>query len=86
MSNKKRTTYTEEFKREAVDLVLVQGYSIAEASRNLGLNYKILSRWKNERQKHGDHAFPGKGHMNSNQAEMAQLNAELIVDDVGGVF
>jgi len=37
MSEKKGTTYTEEFKREAVDLVLVQGYSIAEASRNLGL-------------------------------------------------
>jgi len=37
MSHKKRTTYTEEFKRESVDLILVQGYSIAEASRNLGL-------------------------------------------------
>ncbi len=36
MSQKKRTTYTQEFKLKAVDLILVQGYSIAEASRNLG--------------------------------------------------
>jgi len=36
----------------------------------------MLSRWKNERKKHGEHAFPGKGHMNSNQAEVAQLKVE----------
>jgi len=76
MSQKKRTTYTEEFKREAVDLILVQGYSIAEASRNLGINYNMLSRWKIERGKHGEHAFPSKGHMTAEQAEFARLKAE----------
>ncbi len=76
MSQKKRTTYTEEFKREAVDLILVQGYSIAEASRNLGINYNMLSRWKIERGKHGEHAFPSKGHMTAEQTEFARLKAE----------
>jgi len=76
MSQRKRTTYTEEFKREAVDLILVQGYSIAEASRNLGINYNMLSRWKIERGKHGEHAFPSKGHMTAEQAEFARLKAE----------
>jgi len=76
MSHRKRTTYTQEFKREAVDLVLEQGYSIAEASRNLGINYNMLSRWKEERKKDGDHAFPSKGSMTPDQAELARLKAE----------
>ena len=76
MSHRKRTTYTEEFKREAVDLILVQGYSTAEASRNLGINYNMLSRWKVEREKHGEHAYPGKGHMTPEQAELARLKTE----------
>ena len=76
MSQKKRTTYTQEFKREAVDLILEQGYSIAEASRNLGINYNMLSRWKIEREKSGEHAFPSKGHMAPEQAELSRLKAE----------
>ena len=76
MSQKKRTTYTQEFKREAVDLILEQGYSIAEASRNLGINYNMLSRWKLEREKNGEHAFPSKGHMTPEQAELSLLKAE----------
>jgi transposase len=62
MSQRKRTTYTQEFKREAVGLILDQDYSIAEASRNLGISYNMLSRWKNERQKFGAETFPSKGH------------------------
>jgi len=76
MSQKKRTAYTKEFKREVVDLVLEQGYSIAEASRNLGINYNMLSCLKEERKKHGDYAFPSKGSMTPDQAELARLKAE----------
>jgi len=46
MVQKKCMTYTKEFKREAVGLIVEQGYLIAEASRNLGINYKMLSRWR----------------------------------------
>jgi len=69
MSHRKRTTYTKEFKRSAVDLILEQGYTIAEASRNLGSNYNMLSRWKNESQSNGADAFPSKGHMIKEQAQ-----------------
>lgn len=37
--------YTQEFKTEAVRLVIDQGYRIAEAARNLGLNANMLGRW-----------------------------------------
>ena len=44
----KRRRHTREFKEEAVKLVTEQGYSIAEAARNLGVNANMLSRWKGD--------------------------------------
>ena len=38
MLAEKRQTYTAEFKHEAVRLVTVHGYGVAEAARNLGIN------------------------------------------------
>ena len=46
MSTEKRKRYTDEFKSEAVKLVVEEGYSIAEAARNLGINANMLGRWK----------------------------------------
>jgi len=76
MSKIPRTTYTKEFKDEAVDLILTQGYTAAEAARNLGINYQMLCGWKSQRVKAGSAAFPGKGNQTNTQAELAQLKAE----------
>ncbi len=46
MNTKKRRSYTQEFKEEAVKLITEQGYSIAEAGRNLGIRPNVLGRWK----------------------------------------
>lgn len=46
MRKKTRKRYTQEFKEEAVKLITNQGYSFAEAGRNLGVNPNLLSRWK----------------------------------------
>ena len=43
---KKRMKYTQEFKEEAVKLISEQGYQIAEAARNIGVNGNMLGRWK----------------------------------------
>jgi len=48
VSKRKRRKYSKEFKEEAVKLVTEQGYSLAEAGRNLGVNPNMLSRWKKE--------------------------------------
>ena len=48
MAKKKRRKYTKEFKEEAVRLISEEGYSYAEAGRNLGVNPNLLSRWKRE--------------------------------------
>jgi len=46
MEKRKRRAYTQEFKDEAVKLAGEQGYSIAEAGRNLGIYLNVLGRLK----------------------------------------
>ena len=48
MNTRKRIKYTDEYKAEAVKLVVEQGYSVSEAARNLGINTNMLGRWKRE--------------------------------------
>ncbi len=72
---KKRQRYSKEFKLDAVRLVTEQGYSIAEAARNLGLNTNMLGRWKMEATE-SDGAFRGNGKLTPEQMEMRRLKAE----------
>ena len=46
MSQSKRRKYADEFKAEAVKLVTDEGYSVAEAARNLGVQVNLLRNWK----------------------------------------
>ena len=46
MSKRKRREYTEEFKKEAVSLLMSTDKSISEVADNLGIKYYLLSRWK----------------------------------------
>ena len=46
--NRQRRNYTEDFKRDAVALVTEQGYSLANASRSLGVGANVIGRWKRE--------------------------------------
>jgi transposase len=72
MEKKKRRNYTKEFKEEAVRLITDEGYSYAEAGRNLGVNPNLLSRWKREFE--GVEIDPGSAA--AMQAELKQLRKE----------
>ena len=72
---RKRRTYTPEFKAEAVRLVTEQGYSVAEAARNLGLSENLLRVWKQKLQTAGDQAFPGRA-LPPLEEEVRRLRAE----------
>jgi transposase len=63
MMGEKHQTYPVEFKREAVRLVTVHGYGVAEAARNLGRNATMVGRWKHAHEAREDGAFPGKGRL-----------------------
>jgi transposase len=76
MGSSGRKQYAADFKREAVALVTQQGYSVAEAAKNLGVNAGLLRRWKTEMGQTGAGAFPGKGHQTLEQAELHRLREE----------
>jgi transposase len=40
-----RRVYSQEFKNQAADLVLKQGYSALQAARQLGISHKTLANW-----------------------------------------
>jgi transposase len=42
---RKRSNYTEGFKREAVALVTEQGYKISEVARSLDVGGNLIGRW-----------------------------------------
>ena len=77
MSTKTKKSYSREFKTEAVGLITEKGYSIAEASRNLGIEYSILRRWKKQLTDDPQYAFPGKGRLKAPDEELRRLKREL---------
>ena len=61
----------------AVGLITEKGYSIAEASRNLGIEYSVLRRWKNQLADDPQNAFPGKGKLKVPDEELRRIKREL---------
>ena len=47
-STKKRSNYTDEFKKDAVALVTEQGYKISQAARSLDVGEGLIRRWRRE--------------------------------------
>ena len=47
MKQTKKPFYNLEFKKDAVQLVLTNGYSISEAAKNLGISESALRKWVN---------------------------------------
>jgi len=48
MGNGKKPYYTEEFKKEAVKLVVEQGYQISEAAKSLGVSASAIRKWRGQ--------------------------------------
>ena len=71
----KRRSFTKEFKLEAVRLVVEEGNSIAQASRELGIRPALLGRWKQEYEQEQENAFPGNGNLKP-EDELRQLRKE----------
>jgi transposase len=72
-----RKGYNKEFKLEAVKLVRERGMTCAQASRDLGIGANMVSRWVREAKADKTHAFPGRGQMKPDDAEVARLRREL---------
>ncbi len=76
MTNQRRQ-FTREFKKEAVELITVQGYSIAQAARSLGIRDSLLGRWRQEYLALAQDAFPGSGNEPAAADELSCLREEI---------
>jgi transposase len=72
---KQRKKYTKEFKIEAVRMLTESNITIAQASRDLGINANMLTRWKKEFA-NTSQAFPGSGHLKPEEEELRRLRRE----------
>ena len=73
---RRRRTYTNEFKVEAVKLITEKGLSVAEAARSLDIGETLLRSWKAALDLKGPDAFPGNGRLNPHEEEIRRLRAE----------
>ena len=80
MSTKRRTysTYTREFKIEAVRLMEESNRPSAEIANELGIRRNMLYKWKEQLAAKGETAFSGKAGRKpkDQQSEMAKLKRE----------
>ena len=73
-----RRSFTAEFKREAVRLVVESGLPVARAAQQLGLHANVLRKWVRDFRSDPAQAFPGHGRLKPEQAEIERLKKELI--------
>lgn len=70
-----RKKYLQEFKLDAISLVVEQQYTRAEAARSLEINPNLITRWlKENEQDNNGQAFRVKGKLTPEQKEIRQLN------------
>ena len=73
----KRTRYTEEFKRQAVELLENRERPVTDLARELGIRQNQLYKWREEIKRKGDAAFKGPGRPSNDQiSEMSRLKQE----------
>jgi transposase len=73
---RKRSTYTAEFKLQAVKMITDQRLSVAEVARRLDVGENLLRTWKKAFQVRGSDAFPGHGGPTPADDELRRLRAE----------
>jgi transposase len=71
--------FSREFKQEAVRLIGESGKSVAEIAADLGVSDNSLYRWRQEFDRDGEQAFPGKGRMKADDEYVRHLELELMV-------
>ncbi len=70
-----RRKFSDEYKREAVQLATQPGVTKSQVARELGINANLLGRWCRDYTANGAAAFPGQG--KPRDEEMASLKREL---------
>ena len=67
MSEVRRRQYTKEFKKEAVELVTGENYTVTQAASSLGISRNMLDRCCREYRDRGEAAFLSMGHQGTSR-------------------
>ena len=74
----KRKRYTEEFKKEAARMVIMEGLSAQETAKKLGISSVLIYRWKDDYlSEMGGSGEDGELSPKDMAAELAQVRKEL---------
>jgi transposase len=74
---KERRKYDREFKKEIVRLVEEGNRPVKELAEDLEIHPHLIYKWRRKFLDEGNHAFPGKGHMKPEEAELRKIKKEL---------
>ncbi len=74
-----RHSYSNEFKRNAVELSEHPGRQVNEVAEKLGITEQILTRWWREHRRRGELSFPGNSRQafNEEQTRIRELEKQL---------
>ncbi|EYU15094.1 transposase [Photorhabdus aegyptia] len=74
---RQRRTFSTEFKRDAVSLVLDQGYRLAEAVKSLGVGESVLRRWVEQLEQERGGVTPKAKALTPEQQRIQELEARV---------
>jgi len=75
----RRRKYAQDFKLEAVRMVVEQGLSSTQVAKDLGIDRSLISSWRKSLEKDGPLAFRGAGRMKPEDEELRRLRRELSI-------
>ena len=73
---RKRRRFSQEFKLDAVSMVVDQGRDLYEVAKELEIRPDILRKWKKKFESDGKSAFPGSGRLKPEDEELRRLRRE----------
>jgi len=78
MDNKVNKKYSIEFKKEAVRRLEKDDINGIKLASELGIRRNLLYKWKEEINKYGVNAFPGKGLRPKKETNVSTLNKQIV--------
>jgi transposase len=75
-SSSGRRKFDQEFKQEAVKLVVEGKRTLADVAKSLGVHENLLHKWKRQYEEDPQGSFPGKGRIKPQDEELKRLQRE----------
>jgi transposase len=76
-ARKRNRHFTDEFKMDALQLVLEKGMSVGKVARDLDIHPNLLHQWKRKYLNEGKDAFGGERRLRPEEGELKRLRKEL---------